>query len=83
MYESSYIFIYLPTDPPDTRPVVSGFRVRYRPGDQLTANCTVLRAHPLPTLTWFINGNKVTVIDPYSQVAFALITNIFKGHQGD
>ncbi|XP_063880475.1 uncharacterized protein LOC135111229 [Scylla paramamosain] len=46
-------------DPPDTRPVVSGFRVRYRPGDQLTANCTVLRAHPPPTLTWFINGNKV------------------------
>ncbi|XP_050719471.1 uncharacterized protein LOC127000092 [Eriocheir sinensis] len=46
-------------DPPDTRPVVSGFRVRYRPGDQLTANCTVLRAHPLPTLTWFINSKKI------------------------
>nr|XP_045606867.1 uncharacterized protein LOC123763651 [Procambarus clarkii] len=46
-------------DPPDTRPVIAGYKTRYYPGEVLAANCTVLRAHPAPTVFWFINGHQV------------------------
>ncbi|XP_042217402.1 uncharacterized protein LOC121863005 [Homarus americanus] len=46
-------------DPPATRPILVGYKIRYYPGEVLGVNCTVLRAHPTPVFTWFINGLQV------------------------
>ncbi|ROT73378.1 hypothetical protein C7M84_008185 [Penaeus vannamei] len=46
-------------DPPDTRPILAGYKGRYYPGELMTVTCTVLRASPVPVVTWFINNRKV------------------------
>ncbi|KAK7071586.1 hypothetical protein SK128_020351, partial [Halocaridina rubra] len=46
-------------EPPATRPILSGFKGHYHPGEILTANCTVLRSHPAPVVSWFVNHHMV------------------------
>nr|XP_053639297.1 uncharacterized protein LOC128693556 [Cherax quadricarinatus] len=46
-------------DPPDTGPLIAGYKIRYYPGEVLAASCTILRAHPVPAVSWFINSHQV------------------------
>ncbi|CAL4091111.1 unnamed protein product [Meganyctiphanes norvegica] len=45
---------------PHRRPVVVGGRRGYQPGDMVRLNCTSSPSKPAATLTWFINGKKVS-----------------------
>ncbi|XP_064087682.1 uncharacterized protein LOC135202293 [Macrobrachium nipponense] len=47
-------------EPPATKPIISGFKGRYYPGEVLAPNCTILRTHPVPAISWFVNGNQVS-----------------------
>ncbi|CAL4140904.1 unnamed protein product, partial [Meganyctiphanes norvegica] len=45
---------------PREKPVVVGGRKKYQPGDMVRLNCTSSPSKPAATLTWFINGRRVT-----------------------
>ena len=49
--------VYLPGD----RPVISGGRTNYRPGDIVDVNCTSAASKPAARIQWFINDKKVTI----------------------
>ncbi|CAL4088966.1 unnamed protein product [Meganyctiphanes norvegica] len=45
---------------PREEPVVVGGRKKYYPGDMVRLNCSSSPSKPAATLTWFINGKRVT-----------------------
>ena len=38
----------------------------YRVGDTLEVNCTSLRSHPAAKLRWYLNGEPVSCLPPFS-----------------
>ncbi len=44
---------------PTSRPLVSGFKPRYRVGDTLNMTCELRETFPAANITWFVNGQKV------------------------
>ena len=45
---------------PDTGPVISGARPRYRVREVVAATCSLARSQPAANLTWYINNQPVT-----------------------
>ncbi|CAL4182403.1 unnamed protein product, partial [Meganyctiphanes norvegica] len=43
---------------PATRPILSGYKHWYYPGELLSINCTILRTHPKPKIVWFFNDRQ-------------------------
>ena len=51
---------YFCAEIPLERPMVAGGRQKYAPGDIVRLNCTSSPSKPAASLTWFINGKRVT-----------------------
>lgn len=57
-YSSDFFFIALPTE----KPRIEGLAAAYVEGDILKAKCISDLADPPPILTWYINGELVSLI---------------------
>lgn len=49
---------------PEGRPVVVGFKSRYRVGDVLNMTCLVRDTFPAVNMSWFVSGKLVSDVLP-------------------
>ena len=63
MPQSSYIYFLHPyfSDLPDDHPRITGVHEQYEPGEGITATCTSWHSNPPANLSWFINGEPVSI----------------------
>lgn len=53
----SFIFlIFLPKEPPERGPSITGIKSEYKIGDFLQGNCSSFNSKPSANLTWMINN---------------------------
>ena len=55
------------SDLPDDHPRITGVHEQYEPGEGITATCTSWHSNPPANLSWFINGEPVSIFVTKSQ----------------
>ncbi|XP_076047529.1 uncharacterized protein LOC143029064 [Oratosquilla oratoria] len=59
----------IPSDTPDSRPVITGLETSYREGDRISINCTSHRSRPPALVMWKLQNSTIaensTILDDY------------------
>ena len=63
------------SDLPDDHPRITGVHEQYEPGEGITATCTSWHSNPPANLSWFINGEPVSIF--LNKISTAAVSKTF------